>query len=41
LLGSKGIVTDNETNRDMQIVIIAYTRKDVGDYIYGAGNYLL
>jgi hypothetical protein len=38
---AKGIVTDNETNRDMQIVIIAYTRKDVGDYIYGASNYLL
>jgi len=37
---AKALVYDTETNEKMQISLIAYTRKDVGDYIYGSNNYL-
>jgi hypothetical protein len=38
---AKGCVADNETFQNVQIVLIAYTRKEVGDYIYGKNNFLL
>ena len=37
---TKTIVHDTNTNNYMQIVLIAYTRKDVGDYLYGSKYYL-
>jgi len=37
---AKTIILDTNTNEYIQIVIIAYTRKDVGDYLYGSECYL-
>jgi len=37
---AKSIVSDDENGRPIQVVFIAYTRKDIGDYLYGASKFL-
>jgi hypothetical protein len=37
---AKSIVFDEDNQRSVQVVFIAYTRKDIGDYLYGAGVFL-
>lgn len=37
---TKSIIFDEEIQQHVQVVLIAYTRKDIGDYLYGAGVFL-
>ena len=37
---AKSIISDEENGRLLQVVFITYTRKDIGDYLYGASKFL-
>ena len=37
---AKGIISDESNNIKVYLSVIAYSRKEIGDYLYGPSGYL-